>query len=87
MVDMLTRPTPLPVPRPEWLPDSRIALERAREVTDAFSEGGWYTPSSEVTKPLYGLLIESSSFWWFVGILTIVGYTAYRFQRWKRTGL
>lgn len=94
MTDILVRAIPLPLPRPLMeetvlgcTTDCRMPLERARELADAFSEGGWYTPTSHVSKPLYGLLIESSAFWWFWGILVVVGYVAYRFKRWQKIGI
>lgn len=94
MTDFFVKAIPLPIPRPsglfsEYQPtvDAGRALQASRELADAFSEGGWYTPTSQHTKPLYGLLIESSAFWWFWGILIVVGYTAYRFQRWRKLGI
>lgn len=94
MVDFLVRPTPLPLPRPsglfsEYEPTTAagMPLESIRKAADAFVGGESYHPTSPIVKPLYGLLIESSSFWWFWGILLVVGYTVYRFRRWRKLGI
>ena len=94
MTDFFIKPIPLPIPRPselfsEYEPftSPTMPLGSLQELADAFNEGGWYTPTSQHVKPLYELLIESSAFWWFWGILLIVGYTAYRFRRWRKIGI
>jgi hypothetical protein len=94
MTDFLVRSIPLPVSRPSGLDmeyqaftSPTMPLGWPGKAADAFSGGGSYPTSGESVKPLYGLLIESSAFWWFWGILIVLGYTVYRFRRWRKLGI
>lgn len=94
MTDFFVKAIPLPLPRPsglfsEYEPtiDAGRALQASRELADAFSEGGWYTPTSQHAKPLSELLIESSGRLTILMVLVTVAYVVYRFNRWKRTGI
>jgi hypothetical protein len=68
MVDILVKPTPLPVSRPSGIDGDYqpfiapgMPFKSTEKAVDAFSEGGWYTPTSPSVKPLSELLMALGS--------------------------
>lgn len=89
MVDILVNKVPLPVSRPsglfsEYEPSIQSTMPPGGpgKLTDAFNEGGWYDPTSQGVKPLYGLLIEYKGLLGILGVITVLTLV-YRKEIWN----